>query len=169
MTAKARPVRWTPRELRFIEEYLVDVNATQAAIRAGYAAKNADVQGPALLQKPKIRDAIAAHRAKVSEKTGLTVERLDRQLERIAFSDLRKLYDENDQLRPIHTLDDDTAAMVAGFEVEELTAEGMHIGQVKKIKVLDRLKAVELGYKRLGVLRENVALNVGALTIVIQE
>lgn len=63
----------TPKQQRFAEEYLVDLNATQAAIRAGYAPKRADAIGHENLRKPEIAEAIAAQRAQVSERVGRTV------------------------------------------------------------------------------------------------
>ena len=63
----------TPKQERFVEEYLVDLNATQAAIRAGYSAKTAEWQGPQLLGKTHVADAIKDQRAKVSERTMRTV------------------------------------------------------------------------------------------------
>lgn len=63
----------TPKQQRFVEEYLVDLNATQAAIRAGYSAKRADSIGHENLRKPEIAAALEAQRAKVSERTMRTI------------------------------------------------------------------------------------------------
>lgn len=63
----------TPKQSRFTEEYLVDLNATQAAIRAGYSARTAEWQGPQLLGKTHVAQAIAAKRQALSEATGRTV------------------------------------------------------------------------------------------------
>lgn len=62
------------RQQRFVEEYLVDLNATQAAIRAGYSAKTANEQGAQLLAKLSIQEAIEAAKAKRSERTAVTAE-----------------------------------------------------------------------------------------------
>ncbi len=71
-----RPVRdaWklTPRQARFVDEYLIDLNATQAAIRAGYSAKNGNSIGPELLGKTHVLAAIAAAQAKRSERVHVT-------------------------------------------------------------------------------------------------
>jgi phage terminase small subunit len=63
----------TPKQQRFVEEYLVDLNATQAAIRAGYSKKTARAIGAENLTKPDIAAAVAAGRAKASEKAELSV------------------------------------------------------------------------------------------------
>ncbi len=62
----------TPRQARFIEEYLIDLNATQAAIRAGYSAKTANEQGAQLLAKLSIRQAVAEAQAIRSKRTAIT-------------------------------------------------------------------------------------------------
>ncbi len=62
----------TPRQARFVEEYLADLNATQAAIRAGYSAKTAEVQGSRLLGNAKIREAVEAGVKARSKRTGIT-------------------------------------------------------------------------------------------------
>lgn len=86
----------TPRQQRFVEEYIVDLNATQAAIRAGYAEKNADVQGPALLGNLGISRAIASAKEARSKATGITAERVIEELAVLAFSDVTH-YEVDDQ------------------------------------------------------------------------
>lgn len=79
----------TPKQQKFVEEYLVDLNATQAAIRAGYSQKTAGKIGFENLQKPEIQAAIQGEQQKLSEKTGISAERVLRELERLSFSSLR--------------------------------------------------------------------------------
>lgn len=66
----------TPKQTRFVEEYLIDLNATQAAIRAGYSENTADVIGCENLGKPYIAAAIAEAQAKLAEKAGVSAERI---------------------------------------------------------------------------------------------
>ena len=70
----------TPKQERFVQEYLVDMNATQAAIRGGYSAKTAHVQGPRLLGNVSIAAAIQAAQAEHREHTKVTVESLTEKL-----------------------------------------------------------------------------------------
>ena len=84
-SAAERPL--TPRQERFVAEYLIDLNATQAAIRAGYAAKDADVQGPRLLGIVRISTAIAKAKAARNERTEITQDRVLAELALLAFSD----------------------------------------------------------------------------------
>ena len=163
----------SPKRERFVEEYLKDMNATQAAIRAGYSAKTADTAGPRLLKQPEIAAELRARREKISAKSDLTVEFLDLKLRRLLDFDPRTLMNDNGELKPPSEWDDAAAQAIAGLDVEELFdgrgEDRTQIGNVRKVKIADRIKPIELGYKRLGVLRDNVAMNVGALTIVIQD
>ena len=70
----------TPKQQRFIEEYLVDLNATQAAIRAGYSAKNADKIGPELLGKTRVAEAIAEAIQARSKRTEIDQDWIIKQL-----------------------------------------------------------------------------------------
>ncbi|TZG25594.1 terminase small subunit [Sphingomonas montanisoli] len=77
----------TPKQQRFVEEYLIDLNATQAAIRAGYSARTADRIGPELLGKTCVADAITEGRARLSEKAEITQEMVLRRWWDIATAD----------------------------------------------------------------------------------
>jgi phage terminase small subunit len=78
----------TPKQARFVAEYLIDLNATQAAIRAGYSAKTAEVIGHQNLRKLQIAAAIAEAQQKRAERTGITQERVLAETELLAFSDV---------------------------------------------------------------------------------
>lgn len=78
----------SPKQERFVAEYLIDLNATQAAIRAGYSAKTADVQGPRLLGNVRVAEAIEAGKAGRLKASGLTAERVLEELELLAHSDV---------------------------------------------------------------------------------
>lgn len=74
LVADAPASTLTPKQERFVDEYLIDLNATQAAIRAGYSEKTAGSIGSENLQKPEIAAEITRRRAKLAEKAGLTLE-----------------------------------------------------------------------------------------------
>lgn len=78
----------TPRQARFVEEYLVDLNATQAAIRAGYSAQTADKIASELLRKTRVAEAITAAQAARSERTQVTADRVLEELAAIGFARL---------------------------------------------------------------------------------
>ena len=78
----------TPKQEKFVQEYLIDLNATQAATRAGYSKNNAEVIGWQLLQKPLVSKAILEAQQKRGLKTNITQERILFELAIIAFSNM---------------------------------------------------------------------------------
>lgn len=81
----------TPRQRRFVDEYLIDLDGKHAAIRAGYRRSDAKACGSRLLRQPDVAAAIAAAMAERARRTGVTPERVLEELARIAFVDWRKL------------------------------------------------------------------------------
>lgn len=84
-----RPLALNAKQQRFVNEYLIDLNATQAAIRAGYKADNADVTGPRLLGNVGVAAAIAEGQAKVAGKLEITAEKVLRDLEEVRLLALK--------------------------------------------------------------------------------
>lgn len=80
----------TARQTRFVDEYLIDLNAARAAARAGYEAGTAYTSGPRLLRRPEVAAAVAAGMAERAERTGITAERVLAEYARMAFSDIRR-------------------------------------------------------------------------------
>ena len=152
-TAKAL----NPKQQQFVAEYLVDLNATQAAIRAGYSPKTAGVQGFDLLKKPEIAAAIESLRNEHAKNTGLTVERVLTEAMRLAFFDIRKLTDAEGNPIPINQLDDDTAAAIQGLELatERSRDEDGSGAVVRKYKLADKNAALERLFKHLGLFQKD--------------
>jgi phage terminase small subunit len=155
----------TPKQERFVEEYLIDLNATQAAIRAGYSQRTASSIGEENLRKPEISAAIQAAKAARTERTHITQDRVLQELARIAFFDLRKLYREDGSLKAMHELDDEAAAVLAGVDVVETKGNAEFGGEdgvrhipeyVKKVKIPDKVGALGLAMRHLGMLRDKV-------------
>lgn len=142
----------TAKQQRFVDEYLKDLNGTQAAIRAGYSQKTARSISNENLTKPDIHAAIAQGMQERSSRTGITADRVLQELGRLAFMDIRKAYNTDGSLKAIHELDDDTAAAVAGMDVAEIGSGEDAIGFVKKIKLSDKKGALELVMRHLGML-----------------
>ena len=112
--------RLSPRHARFVEEYLVDLNATQAVIRAGFSQTGASVTGVRLLSNPRIAAAIAAAIAERSRRTQVTQDRVVEELARLAFADVRDAAtwtDEAMYLRPSDDLDPVTSAAIKEVKV----------------------------------------------------
>lgn len=144
----------------FVAEYLVDKNATQAAIRAGYARTSAHSQAHDLLKKPEISDAIAKGIEKIEKKVFITAERVVQELARLATFDVRKIYNEQGAMKHPHEFDDDTAAAVAGIDIfEEYEGFGKDrekIGETKKIRTSDKVRSLEILAKHFKLVTEKV-------------
>lgn len=153
----------TPKQKLFIEEYLVDLNATQAAIRAGYSPKTAYRIGAELLQKTSVSAGIQEALAERERRTEVTADMVIRELARIAFADIRTLYREDGSMKLPHELDDDAAATLAGVDTYEETSGGAVTGYTRKSRRWDKAKALELLGKHLGMFPVNgkVELSLG--------
>lgn len=149
----------TPKKLMFVQEYLKDLNATQAAIRAGYSEKTAGQQGDRLLKDVQVATLVQEAMDKRSVETGITAKRVLEETARLAFSDLRRLFDEHGNLRPLHELDDATAAGIASFEVVTKRvpgAEPAEVEHVAKVKMWDKGKSLELLGRHLKLFTDKV-------------
>lgn len=151
-----------PKQQRFVEEYLVDLNGTQAAIRAGYSPKTAEVQASRLLSNAKVQQAVAEGRARLSQSTGITQERVLQEYARIAFSDPRHAAKWNESsmtLVPSDELSDDAAAAIQEVSVKETL--GQFGGSVSvKIKHHDKIRALDFLARHLGMAPEKVDVSV---------
>src|SRR5690554_5289735 len=114
--------RLTPKQKRFVEEYLVDLNATKAALRAGYSKRTAYSIGQENLKKPEIQTAIQEARDKRSERTEITQDMVIQQLAKIAFHDIRDVveWEENE----IRIRDNDKVDGTVIQEIQESISEG---------------------------------------------
>lgn len=144
----------TGKQKRFCDEYLIDFNATQAAIRSGYSVKTAYSIGDENLRKPEIQEYIKNKQQRVSNRLDISQERILKELASIAFSDVRQFYDESGALKSIKDLADEDAASLAGLKVDELWEvfgeDRKQTGVTKEIKRWDKIKAIETINKMLG-------------------
>lgn len=143
------------KQLRFIDEYLIDLNAKQAAIRAGYSPKTAEQQGSRLLSHAKVSAAVADRQKQRAERTQITQERVLQELAKIGFMDIRSLFS-GGALRSVDNLDDAAAGAIASIEL--LSKPGApdedgnrEIELVHKVKLWDKLSALEKIGKHLGM------------------
>jgi phage terminase small subunit len=142
----------TDRQSRFVDEYLVDLNGTQAAIRAGYAPKRADQQASRLLARKDIADEVALRQAARAERTQIDADWVLTRLSKEATADLADLYDADGSLKPVHDWPLIwRQGLVAGIEVDEIRAGDVVVGQVRKVKLSDRIKRIELIGKHVNV------------------
>lgn len=154
-----------PKQANFVREYLIDGNATQAAIRAGYSPKSAHVIGQENLKKPAIAELLSQKQTVIAARQDerlaameLTKERVAREIARLSFCDPRKLFGKDGAPIPIEQLDDDTAAAIAGLEVLEVW-EGTgknrrYVGQLKKYKLAAKAAPLDMAAKILRMYEE---------------
>lgn len=134
---------------RFVEEYLTDLNGTQAAIRAGYSVKTAQEQSSRLLSNVMVQEAISKAMAARSKRTGVNQDRVVLELARIAFVNIEDVVDtDTGKILPNATRDD--LACVEGIKYKE--SDNQYGGSVEReVKVASKLKALELLGKHLGM------------------
>ncbi|QNK65890.1 terminase small subunit [Variovorax sp. PAMC26660] len=158
----------TKKQQRFVDEYLIDLNGKQAAIRAGYTVRRAEVTASELIANRKVSEAITQKMQIRAQRTGITQDRVLQELARIAFFDIRRLYNEDGGMKAPHELDDDAAAVLAGVDVtEEFEGRGedrKQIGFMKKAKIFDKGTALTLAMRHLGMLKDKVEHS-GGLTL----
>lgn len=172
----------TPKQCRFVAEYLVDLNATQAAIRAGYSARTAVKIGSENLRKPDIASAIEAAMADRAARTEITADRVLKELAKIGFSDIRNVvtWGEAIAVKDIETGEVTIAngvALVAADQLDESVAATIaEVSQTKdgtlKVKLHDKRAAlVDIG-RHLGMWNDSLKLKGDAenpLTILVQQ
>lgn len=134
----------TPREGLFVAEYLIDLNATRAATAAGYAAGSAHVTGARLLRTPAVAAAIEDARARRMQKLEFKAEFVIQELMKLATFDSGMLYDAEGQRIPVHRLDPDVRAWISQVEDETSVDSSGRKTRTQRIKMSDKLKAVEL-------------------------
>ena len=146
------------KQQRFVAEYLKDLNATQAAARAGYSAKTAEQQGWRLLRNAGIAAAVAKGQEKHLESARLTATGTLEAIRRQVYGDIRTLFDEHGNFKPIKQLSEEEASLIAGFEVviKNAAAGDGHTDTVLKVRLKDQAKYVEMASKHFGLLTERL-------------
>ncbi len=156
----------TPKQKIFADEYLIDLNATRAYKVAYPSCKkdeSARVNGSKLLTNTNVADYIQKRMDERAQRTEITQDRVLQELAKLGFFDIRKLFDDSGKPRDIAGLDNDTAACIAGLEVMDVYdgvgEDKEFVGYVKKYKLSDKLKALELLGRHLGMFKDKVELS----------
>lgn len=166
----AKKKKMTAKQRTFVDEYLVDLNATQAAIRAGYAPKTAGVIGCENLKKLNIAAAIQKRMDARSERTGIKVDRVLIELGRIAFFDARELFDDAGNQANLSGLPADTAAAIANIDINSYLTESGDLSTTTKFRILDKLRALELVGRHLRMFTDKFEVNENlALSQIVKE
>lgn len=139
----------TAKQKKFVEEYLIDLNATQAAIRAGYSPDTAKEIGCENLTKPNIKTEIDKAMAERSRRTGISQDRVLRELAKIAFVNPGDVINLNQATIKSDAKEEDLAA-IASVKIKNIPTEDGEITE-REIKLCDKLKALDLLGKHLGI------------------
>lgn len=173
----------TEKQELFVKEYLLDLNATQAASRAGYKKENAYAIGAENLRKPKIAEKIAEAMAERSKRTEITQDRVLQELAAIAFangSDFAKVVDKPvfDSVNGVPVMDPVTGKQKTYKAVQLVNTEDLPEEKKKalagikhgkygiEVSSCDKVKALELLGRHLGMFTEKLQVDVGNVQIV---
>ena len=145
-----------PKQKRFVEEYLIDLNGRQAAIRAGYSPKTADVQASRLLRNAKVQKAIEAAMYARSKRTEVSADRVVEELARIAFANMRDYWPRPGETIDLHRLDQDRTAAVEEFTVVEAVDTAGVLRRRTRLKLHDKIAALTSLARHLGMFTDGV-------------
>lgn len=143
-----------PKQRRFVEEYLIDLNATQAAIRAGYSEKSAYAKGCEL--KVQLSSIITEAQEARSARTEITQDRVLQEESYIAFQSPRHFFDDEGNLLSPHELPDEVARAISSFEVIELKGGGKKY----KYRTWSKGRSLERLGRHLGIFNDKLKLGV---------
>ena len=152
------------KQQRFVEEYLIDLNATQAAIRAGYSPNTANEQGARLLANVSIKAAVDKAMAERSRRTGISQDRVIQELARIGFCKITDVADSNGKIKDNASEDD--LACIESIKVKRSKTENGAVSEEREVKIASKVKCLELLGKHLGMWNDKTTLNV-SLPVVI--
>ncbi len=150
----------TDKQERFCQEYLIDLNATQAAVRSGYSADTARSVGSENLTKPDIQARLSELNKERSEATGITQKRVLEEYAKIAFFDIREIFDVDGGLMNVKQMDNNSAGAIAAIKSTEEWGEDEEgrktiTGTVKEIKLFDKIRALDSLGKHLGLFEKD--------------
>lgn len=153
----AKMAKLTEKQQRFVDEYLIDMNATQAAIRAGYSVKTANEQGSQNLAKLSIQQAIAEQMAERSKRTGINQDRVVLELAKIALVKMTDIVDSQGRIKSDASPDD--LACIESVKYKESESDtGSSVE--REVKIASKLKALELLGKHLGMWNDKLDVNI---------
>lgn len=140
----------TPKQQLFVEEYLKDLNGTQAAMRAGYSPNRADQTASRLLRNGKVEAAVEKAKAERSKRTKVDADYVLKRLHEIDTLDVADILDNTGNMLPVHQWPKTWRQSISGVDLQELMS-GDTETVVRKIKWPDKLRNLELLGKHVSV------------------
>lgn len=158
--------RLTKKQQMFVDEYLIDLNATQAAIRAGYSTASARQIADENLSKHDIKNAIDKALAERSKRTGVNADRIIQEIAKLAFINPTDVINMDEATIKGDANRDDTAA-ISSVKVKRIPTDSGEITE-REVKTYDKIKALELLGKHIGMFSDRLKID-GAIPIVISD
>ena len=168
-TRPHRPEVMTAQQSLFVTEYLVDLNATQAWIRAGGCPTNADRVSSKLLKPGTLVNmAVARALAERSKRVGITADRVLMEIARVALGDPRVLFREDGALRAPHEYNEDDAAMIEGIKTRRIVEvavgpdgkPSMQNVEIQEVKLASKIGALTQLGRHLGLFNDRLEVTV---------
>lgn len=144
----------TLKNLRFCEEYLIDLNAAQAAIRCGYSKKTAKEQGARLLTDANIQAEIKRLMQERSKSTQVTAQMVVEELSKVGFANIQDYIKKGFKIEMISELKKEHAAAIESVQIETKTQNGLTITKAK-IKLHSKTSALDMLGKHFGIFKED--------------
>jgi phage terminase small subunit len=152
----------TPKQERFVAEYLIDLNATQAAIRAGYSEKAATAVASRMLTDANVATAVREGKARQLAKAELSAARVLEEYRRVAFFNVKALVKPDGSHKQLHELTDEESAALAEYEtiIKNAKAGDGHVDEVLRPRPWNKLEALRDLAKHFSLLVEKQDINV---------
>lgn len=161
----------TPKQERFCKEYVIDLNGSQAAIRAGYSKKSANVEASRLLTNDNIVEFIAQLQAKISERLEISADKVVQELAKIGFNNIQDYVSQGNEISDLTTITKIQAASVESIKTTTKVfgrGEDKYTETTTAIKLHDKVSALEKLGRHLGIFeKDNVQAKEGIKTIII--
>lgn len=153
-------INMTDQVKLFLDKYFETLHGTQSAIFAGYSAHTARVKASQILATDEAEEYLNKQREKAQKRTNITVDRVLNEYAKIAFFDVRQVFGNDGELLPIHQIDDSTAGAINSIESieewgEDDNGDRVVIGTLKKVKVTDKVRALDSLSKHLGIFEKD--------------
>ncbi|MDE2468137.1 MAG: terminase small subunit [Bradyrhizobium sp.] len=154
-----------PKDEIFVLEYLRDLHAGNAAVRAGFAKGS----GAALMKKPAIKHAVEKAMADRAARVGLSVDRILDELGNLVFANPAELFDEDGRLKPLGSLPPDQAKLIVGMKTRRIvtgvdrTTGEKEEEEITEYKFIDKLSALQLAMRHMGMFKDTLTVQIGGL------
>ena len=158
----------TSKQFIFCKEYLIDFNATRAIIKAGYSKNSAETQGSRMLTNVKVKAYITKHKAERAEKLDITADKVLKEIANVAFFDIRNIFD-GSSLKQVSDLEEKTARALSSVKSRIEKLDGENFAEVVEVKANDKLKALDMLSRHLGLYEKDNEQNKDEKTITAKE